>query len=198
VSGDGSTVAFATSAALLRSDINRSLDLYEWRNGILHLLSNGVDTFPVSLYGTPAVRSVSADGRDIFFSLVDPGRTGYERDGVANLYDARIGGGFPPPAPAAHCSEESCQGPLQAAPELDRAASAFLHGPGNQKQGFARRKARCAKKHGQAKKRCARKARCAGKRGKAKKRCIRKHKKRHLHKARVKQTRVKHHARGGK
>ncbi len=61
---------------------------------------------------------IGADGRDVLFSLDDPGLTGFEQDGLANLYDARIGGGFAPPGPPAHCNEESCQGPLLAAPSL--------------------------------------------------------------------------------
>jgi hypothetical protein len=156
MSADGTTVAFVTAAPLLSRDINRSADIYEWRNGVVHLLTDGASKFPESLFGAPAVRSVSADGRDIVFSLVDPGRTGFERDGLANLYDARLGGGFmPPPAPV-RCSEESCQGPLKSAPGLDRAATAGIAGHGNQ---VKKPRRPCARKHGRAKRRCLRKHR---------------------------------------
>jgi hypothetical protein len=158
MSADGSTVAFATAQALLPRDINRGTDIYEWRNGALRLLTDGVSSFP-SGFAAPQVRGVDADGSNILFSVVEPGLTGFEQDGVANLYDARIGGGFVPPQPAAHCTEESCQGPLQVAPGTAQPGSATLSGPGNAKAGFKK------------------KGRCAHKRGKAKRRCIRRHKK---------------------
>jgi len=158
MSADGSTVAFATAQALLPRDINLGTDIYEWRNGARRLLTDGVSRFP-SGFAAPQVRGVDADGSNILFSVVEPGLTGFEQDGVANLYDARIGGGFVPPQPAAHCTEESCQGPLQVAPGAAQPGSATLSGPGNAKAGFKK------------------KGRCTHKRGKAKRRCIRRHKK---------------------
>jgi hypothetical protein len=154
MSADGSTVAFVTATPLLPGDINGSADIYEWRKGSVHLLTAGVEKFSESEFAAPAIRSVSADGRDIVFSLVDPGRTGFERDGLANLYDARLNGGFVPPAQPVHCSEESCQGPLAPAPGLTPAATAGIGGRGNVAH---KPRPRCAKKQGKAKRRCIRK-----------------------------------------
>jgi hypothetical protein len=155
VSDDGNTIAFVTGSTLLRRDVNRSVDIYEWHDGVRHLLTDGVSRLPTGLLSSPAVRAISADGRDIFFSASDPGRTGFEQDGLANLYDARIDGGFMPPNPPVHCSEESCQGPLQPAPQEQRPGSPGVNGLGNQTP--QRSQSRCASKRGKAKKRCSQK-----------------------------------------
>lgn len=153
IAADGSTVAFTTAEPLVPLDVNRSTDVYEWRNGVQSLLSDGVTTYPQSNTASPQLHAVGADGADILFSLVDPTLTGFEQDGFANLYDARIGGGFAVPNPPAHCSEESCQGPLQAAPSVEHPNSSSFFGEGNLKP---RPRHPCAKKRDKAKRRCIR------------------------------------------
>jgi hypothetical protein len=159
MSADGSTVAFATRETLVPLDVNHGVDIYEWRNGVVRLISDGVSSFPTQESGAAEVHAVSADGRDILFSLVDPGLTGFEQDGFANLYDARIGGGFEPPSPPVHCSEDSCQGPLVPPPAVSSAASSTFSGRGNQQQGGSKPRRPCATKRGKARKRCMRKHR---------------------------------------
>jgi hypothetical protein len=156
VSDDGSTVAFATAEALVPSDVNRGTDVYEWRRGSRHLVTNGVTEFPTPEFAQPKVQAIDADGSNILFSVVDPGLTGFEGDSLSNLYVARIGGGFERPSPEVHCSEDSCQGPLQAAPAAGRPASSAFSGAGNQRSGSKPRRP-CARKHGKAKQRCVRK-----------------------------------------
>jgi hypothetical protein len=128
-STDGDTAAFVTAEALLPGDVNNSADLYEWRNGAARLITDGVTHYPVGLAG-PIPQGIDPGGSNIVFSVASPGLTGFERDGVANLYDARIGGGFSVPAPPVHCSEESCQGPLQGAPPLGPIGSSTGGGSG--------------------------------------------------------------------
>ncbi len=174
MSADGRTVAFITIGPLVARDVNQGLDVYEWRDGVVHLLSDGVGSSPVRGLGSPKVLGIDADGGNILFALTAPGLTGFEQDGLRNLYDARVGGGFPPPVPPAHCAEDSCQGPLQAGPALQGAASA------NESRGNlveAGKPRRCAKKRGKARRRCIKrhKRRCAKKRGKARRRCIKRH-----------------------
>jgi hypothetical protein len=140
LSSDGSTVVFTTEEALVGADVNDDADVYEWRGGRPSLITDGVSDFPEG-FAAPRARAVDGDGSDIFFAVGAPGLTGYEQDGVGNLYDARIGGGFPPPTPPTHCNEDDCQGPLQPAPPLDRPATT-LSGRGNDKGG---RPSRCAK-----------------------------------------------------
>jgi hypothetical protein len=157
LSGDGSTVAFATQEGLVRLDVNRNTDIYEWRNGSVGLLTDGVSTFQTNL-AAPEVLGVDGDGSDILFGLVPPAGTltGFEQDQLLNLYDARIGGGFVPPSPPEHCTEDSCQGPLQAPPASQQPASGSFSGKGNARPGSpasrcgknrVRRKGRCVKRH---------------------------------------------------
>lgn len=194
LSADGSTIGFTTLEALVPADVNRDVDLYEWRNGAVRLVTDGL-----SESGGLSVRGVDADGTAILFQLVQPGLTGFEHDGLSNAYVARIGGGFIPPTPPAHCTEDSCQGPLQAPPALDQPASSTFNGRGNLRQtrrrcrgATVRRRGRCVSKRalarracrkqkGQAKRRCIRAQmrrlnriqRCREKRGGARKRCLR-------------------------
>jgi len=133
LSADGSTAAFTTEAALDPMDVNRELDVYEWHNGARRLVTDGVHEWGNSFASKPTVDSASADGSDIVFTVASQKPlTGFEQDGLANMYDARVGGGFTPPNPPAHCVEESCQGPLAAAPARPEAASAGFAGHGNE------------------------------------------------------------------
>ena len=132
VSDDGSTVAVITREALVPQDINGTADVYQWRNGAVGLVSDGETQYPDGgFFAGPKVYGVDATGDNIFFSLIDPDLTGYEKDNLSNLYDARVGGGFPRPTEPAHCSEESCQGPLQVPPSVEQSASAGNNGAGN-------------------------------------------------------------------
>jgi len=165
LSADGSTISFVTADALTPLDVNGSSDVYAWRDGALQLITDGVTEFPVGEFSKPLVQGIDADGSNILFSVTDPGLTGYEVDRLANLYDARIDGGFERPSPVVHCEGESCQGPLEAPPAVTRSASSAFSGAGNL--------APKAKK---------RQRPCAHKRGKARQRCVRKHKRDRKHK----------------
>jgi hypothetical protein len=133
MSADGSTVAFVTEQALLSRDINNGKDVYEWRGGRLGLISDGATRFPAVGASEPTVRAVDANGSNVFFTLPEPGLTGYEHDGFSNLYDARIGGGFPRPLPEEACDvlSDKCQDPLQQAPFTTLPGSALILGSGN-------------------------------------------------------------------
>jgi hypothetical protein len=155
LSSDGSTVAFTTAQALVPRDVNRSLDVYQWRNGATGLITDGVTEFP-SGYGAPRIAGIDEDGGNIVFSVADPGLTGYEQDLVDNLYDARIGGGFERPSAPVHCVEDSCQGPLRAAPPAPGSGSSTLTGNGNTPPAKKGRHGPCARKRGRGKRRCLR------------------------------------------
>ena len=138
-------------------DVNHDADIYEWRDGAVRLVTDGLADQPV-LFTAPEVLELGKDGRDLLFAEVPPGGklTGFEQDGLLNLYDARIGGGFEPPSPPIHCSEDSCQGPLQAAPGAGSPASAGFSGRGNVPS-QAKKRRRCTQKRGEARRRCVRK-----------------------------------------
>jgi hypothetical protein len=154
LSADGSTAAFITLEELVPRDVNDAADVYEWREGKIRLITDGVSAFPEG-FAASQVHGVSDDGSVILFAAEAPGLTGFEQDGEPNLYEARINGGFEPPDLPAHCSEESCQGPLQAAPAQATAASAGFSGRGDAegakprhcRKGKVRRHGRCVSRH---------------------------------------------------
>jgi hypothetical protein len=151
ISADGHRVFFETTAQLVPQDSNvdtleeeaanntpgKALDVYEWEaagseeapgvfchvaNGCTHLISAGEGVGPDTFLGA------SSDGRDVFFSsqaqLVPQASAEF-----MNIYDARIGGGFPVPASPAECT--SCQGLGGPPPQFAAGASAVFSGAGN-------------------------------------------------------------------
>jgi hypothetical protein len=138
LSADGRRVFFDSRDALALTDTNTEgsggqgiADAYQWEapgegnctrvGGCAALLSSGRDAKP------SAFADASADGSDAFFltarSLVgaDPG--------AVDLYDARIGGGFPEAGEPLACEGDACQAlpPEPSEPTL----TTLLSGPGN-------------------------------------------------------------------
>lgn len=112
VSADGTRIVF-TSAANLTSDAKGSfIKVYEWHEGQVALISGG------NAQADDQQAVISPSGRDIFFTTTQ-GLVPEDLDGVADVYDARLEGGFPPPpAPRQPCSGDACQGPLTSPPPL--------------------------------------------------------------------------------
>jgi hypothetical protein len=87
--------------------------VYEYRsagsiaNGDVYLLSDGTNQQAALPYG------LDASGVDAFIQTVDPLLAG-DTDTQFDVYDARMGGGFPAPAPAVGCEGEGCQGTVSA------------------------------------------------------------------------------------
>jgi hypothetical protein len=119
---DGENVIFTTPEKLQGSDVNEQNDVYLWhcsspcadpaRQGTVSMISDGraregVDLAPSGLAGNPGM---SASGSDIFFTS-STALVAQDRDGLADLYDARIDGGFPRPGVPASCQREAgaCQ-----------------------------------------------------------------------------------------
>ncbi len=166
LSTDGRRLFFESFEALVPHDSNRTLDVYEWEapgagsceesspaysapsGGCLSLISSGQSSAASEFI------DASVDGSDVFI------RTGQslvgQDQGLIDLYDARVGGGFPlPQGPPAACEGEACQSP-SAPPNDPTAASASFEGGGNLVEernarcpkGKLRRKGRCrAKRH---------------------------------------------------
>ena len=128
MSDDGSMVFFPTNEPLVPGDVNQGRDIYEWHNGVVKLITSGVKQYQggaqASLYTT------TASGRDVFFR--DNAKLTPEvQDSAFQLYDARIGGGFPPaPAPQPPCVGEQCRGSFPPPPLLAGPTSATLTGGG--------------------------------------------------------------------
>ncbi|MGN6373596.1 MAG: hypothetical protein ACTHM1_11520 [Solirubrobacteraceae bacterium] len=108
VNEDGSRILFFTPEALSGKAINGLMDAYEWHEGGVSLLSTGVDPEPM----LPGFITMSASGNDIFF-VTGTQLLRQDTDEAPDLYDARLGPGFPPsPSIREECAGEECQGPL--------------------------------------------------------------------------------------
>ncbi|MDO8184186.1 hypothetical protein Q5424_00345 [Conexibacter sp. JD483] len=103
ISADGSRVAFATTEALVPEDNNGVQDVYEYVDGAARLISSGTSGARSSLV------DMTADGRDLYFvtrsSLVPEDRD----NGLADIYDARLGAPSPRVDPPAPCAGDDCQ-----------------------------------------------------------------------------------------
>jgi hypothetical protein len=135
LSGDGDRVSFSTAEPLVPGDTNGKSDAYEWEadrtgtcqrpDGCLELISSGTD--PSDSYFMDA----SASGNDVFFTTHQR-LLGWDTDNNVDLYDARVGGGFPgPPTTVPACSADACQGPPVLPPAFDTPPSATFSGPRN-------------------------------------------------------------------
>jgi hypothetical protein len=138
LSEDGSEVFFWSPDALSVGAVQGQVNLYEWRDGQISLLSTGVPGIANSEIGRGQLHfaGASADGQDIYFST-PRALVPQDSDERQDLYDARVGGGFaPPPAPAAPCdplSESSCQGAPQVSGTSTPPPSSTIAGEGNAK-----------------------------------------------------------------
>jgi hypothetical protein len=134
-------VFFSTVEALVPEDVNGRSDAYEWENGEVHLLTDGV-TGSDSYF-----LDASPDGSDVF--VVTRARlSGWDSDGSYDLYDVRqpVSPGHPagvldPPPVAAACvpgggvGGPACREPLvQPPPLVSPPATIAFSGAGNLEQ----------------------------------------------------------------
>lgn len=150
MSNDGQRIFFATPDSLVPQDVNGSvIDAYEWHDGAIHLISTGTEEQDVVLLGS------SESGDDVFF-VTDQKLVGWDVDLVGDVYDARIGGGFPEPAATGTpCEGEACRGAGTSAPPASTAGTAVFEAPGNKsklvtkpcRRGFVKRHGKCFERH---------------------------------------------------
>lgn len=126
ISEDGSRVFFETPEALVDRDVNGAIDVYEWHDDEVSLLTSG--TGAKSFYFDN-----SADGKTVFFTTFNRLIPAVDRNSTRDLYVAQPGGGLPPPAMPPDCQGAGCQ-PLRLAPGVadsgSRAASEGNVSPG--------------------------------------------------------------------
>lgn len=166
LSDDGSRLFFETADSLVPGDTNGQQDVYEYENGSPHLISSGTSPVPSSFL------DASANGDDVFFET-QAQLVPQDVDESFDIYDARVGGGFPAPASPAPCAGAACQGALPAPSVFATPASSTFAGAGNLSapvvvsgakpkpkpkarpklcpRGFVKKKDRCAKKPRRAK-----------------------------------------------
>jgi hypothetical protein len=140
ISENGEIIAFATTEQLQSTDVAgggsntsckaRILDggagcqIYVWHNGSVNMISDGQDPNGAIYAG------MSATGSDVFFQTRAQ-LVGQDTDSLGDIYDARIGGGFPPPTLEPSCSGASCQGSAPAAPAFSASGTSSFTAGGN-------------------------------------------------------------------
>lgn len=139
-SDNGDYRFFTTNKAFVSQDVDAgrsATDVYEWRRagvegcalvqGCVSLISGGrgggTGTVNLLLGTTPS-------GHDVFFASHER-LAPSDSDNAGDVYDARIGGGFPIPPPGpVNCSGDACSTP-PAAPSDQTPASFTFQGAGN-------------------------------------------------------------------
>lgn len=168
---DGRRVFFNTAEALVPDDTNGRPDAYEYDvpSETVHLLSSGRSTAP------SYVIDATPSGDDVFIVTRDR-LVGWDVDDSYDLYDARVGGGFPdPPAPTPGCAGEGCHGQSTPAPSSDAFAVQGVRGAGNA-SGKLKRHRRCGR-------------RAVLRRVRGKRRCVRRRRHRHAKRAAIRDER---------
>jgi hypothetical protein len=129
VSNDDEHVFFDSREGLVPQDTNGLEDVYEWEQagvgtcgtsdvayspqsgGCVYLISSGTGSNGSWITGA------SEDGSNVFFVSNDS-LTPQVQESSQEIYDARVGGGFPYTAPVYGCDSGQCQGPQTPAPLL--------------------------------------------------------------------------------
>jgi hypothetical protein len=169
LSASGTRLFFQTPDTLAAADTNGATDVYQWeeqgtggcrrQGGCVSLISSGRSP------GGATFVDASADGGEAYFltdgSLVptDPG--------LVDLYNARVGGGFPAPQVPIACVGDACQ-PVPSAPDDTPPATLVPRAEGNPPLRVQKPKQKAKKKKKNAKKQAKRKAQKQGKRKGAK------------------------------
>jgi hypothetical protein len=151
-------VFFDSFDELAPGGVDRSNSVYEWTHGqVFHIATeppglNVVKEEENGLRELARFVGASADGTDLYF-LTPQTMTWEDGDNRNSIYDARIGGGFAEPAPAAApcdaTAEGACPGPGESKAAAPSPASAGFVGPGNPKQKHHKKRHHKQKHHKQ-------------------------------------------------
>jgi hypothetical protein len=166
LSASAERVFFETTDELVTQDTNNDVDVYQWEaggsgsctraSGCVNLISSG------RAQGASTFVDASADGSDAYFltiaSLVssDPG--------VADIYDARVGGGFADAPKGIPCFGDACQ-PLPPEPEDPTPGTLRVRKSGNLPPPAAKKPLKCKKNQVKRFGKCVKKPRKHRKRG---------------------------------
>ncbi len=137
LSDDGRRLFFQTPDALVPQDSNGLRDVYEWEEagegsctraeGCVFAISN------VAGGNESLFMDATPDGEDVYIATQDQLVPAADSDTRVNVYDARVGGGFPVSVAPPSCDNaDSCKPPVAAQPAVFGApTSATFSGPGD-------------------------------------------------------------------
>ena len=143
LSDDGSHLFFESFDRLVPRDKNGKQDVYQWQRvasraeceggigGELFVQDSGACIALISSgqgSSDSQFLDASPSGNDVFIGTGE-GLLPQDRDSI-DVYDARIGGGFPPPPAPPSCEGDGCQGPTSAPNDGTPSSQNFV-GPGN-------------------------------------------------------------------
>lgn len=125
IADGGDTVYFDTGNALVPQDTNKTVDVYQWKDGQVSLVTSGKSRDPSYFI------DASVGGDDVWFVTTE--RLVPQDDNVdPDIYDARVGGGFPADAPKPQlCTGDACQGQPRLPDLLPQILSDTDFGDGN-------------------------------------------------------------------
>jgi hypothetical protein len=155
LSDDGTRAVFSSEDALVPTDVNGKIDVYEWElggigscsaasptysarsGGCVFLVSSGNDP------GGAVLEGMSADGSDVFFAS-EVALLPIDTSTELQVYDARVGGGIASQQETARpdCEGAGCRGAEASPPTTPQATTNSYAGEGNVKPA-----ARCVKPH---------------------------------------------------
>lgn len=131
VLADDGRVFFESAEQLVDDDVNDYVDVYEWHDGTIRLISPGTQRANALYHDN------SADGSTVFFTTSARLIPELDRNQTTDLYAARVGGGFALPQPPVECQGEGCQGPGPSEPRRESPATRDYRGSGNAGQARA-------------------------------------------------------------
>jgi hypothetical protein len=120
----GGRVFFSTEDALTPQATNGVMNIYEYHDGQVGLITDGHDATRLA-FEESVVELLGTDesGTDVFFMTADR-LVPQDGDNQVDVYDARVAGGFPAPAQAVGCAGDGCRGAVSSPPLLPPASSA--------------------------------------------------------------------------
>ncbi len=124
---DAGQVFFQTAEALVPSDTNGQIDVYEYERGHVYLILSGTSSFESNLEGA------SESGNDVFFRSDQQLVPQDNQEGQIVIYDARVGGGFAEPSSPPPCTTaDACRAAVAVQPSIyGEPASQTFSGVGN-------------------------------------------------------------------
>jgi NHL repeat len=122
---DDGRLFFDSADGLVSGDVNGKADVYEYTDGRPYLISSGVEGHDSTFI------DASPSGNDVFFETAAQ-LVGQDVDQRSDIYDARVGGGFPFSASdSGSCVGDACRTAPGGAGSAPLVGSVAFTGPGN-------------------------------------------------------------------